>query len=416
VTVNPKLFWLFFFSVFLPTSVGLSLGPLRLSVYRVTLIIFFLITAKGIAQACKPTKSNPNFYLMAYACWAFLALVVNHGLGSVVETGGVYLLETVGPYLLIIAYCRDVKRLKQVVNTYLLLVCLSLLITIPETLTNINWLKELLRPVFPSGHASIEKRLGLYRASGSFDHPILQGVVASTAVGLAWFYGGMKRFILVVAAAVTSVSSGAIVAIYIQALFIGWDKITRSIHNRWWIMLALFVTIYIGIDVLSNRSALKAILGNITMSPHTAYWRITIWEFGLDNAYRNPIFGLGLGDWDRPSWMHSGSMDAFWLVSMVRYGFVGFFLYAASIILVVSRLLRLKVHDPQLLRLRRGWLVGMAGLIIASCTVHLWNNAYVFINMYIGLGAASYIVLKKESSKEKKARKPHTIGDNSSLK
>ncbi len=414
MAINPKLFWFFFISVFLPTVVGISVGSMRLSLYRIALIIFLLTSAKYVLNACKPSLKNPAFFMLAYGLWVFIALSVNHGMGQVVETSGIYIIETVGPFVIILAFCTTTQRIKKLVNLYILLVCFSLLITIPENLTNINWLKKLLDPVFPSAPQGIEKRMGLYRAAGSFDHPILQGVVASTAAGLAWFYAGIPRFILVVAAACTSVSSGAIVALYIQFMVMGWDRITRSLNNRWMILAGLIIVGYIAVDLISNRSAMRAILGNLTMSPHTAYWRLTIWDYGLQNANANPVFGIGFHDWDRPRWMYSGSMDAFWLVSMVRYGYVGFFLYATAILLVIRRLFALKLKNPELVALRRGWLVGMVGLIIASCTVHLWNNAYVFFNLYVGIGAAMYVVFVKEQKMERK-KKEEAISPNARL-
>ena len=47
-----------------------------------------------------------------------------------------------------------------------------------------------------------------------------------------------------------------------------------------------------------------------TFSTTSAYNRIIIFEYGSAEVMRNPIFGIGLGDWIRPVWM-SDSMDNF---------------------------------------------------------------------------------------------------------
>ena len=394
--VNKWLFWTFFISIFAPTVLSVQLGSIRLTLYRITLLIFLAFSIPAILKSAKPKLKNPNFYIVIYAIWAALALTVNHGL-EMVETSGIYFIEVVGPFFITLAYCNTVKKIQKVVWAYLLTVCLTLLVTLPETLTGFNWLYKTLGSSGTPG-AHIGKRMGLHRAFGSFDHPILQGVYAGTAIGLAWFTV-KKKFVFIAAlvATITSVSSGAIASVFIQFMLIGWETFTKSVTKRWRLLLIILIIIYILIDLISNRPAMRAILTNLTMSPHTAYWRMMIWEYGMDNVWGSPIFGIGHHDWVRPYWMYSGSMDAFWLVSMVRYGLPAFFFYATSFLIVIFGLLSYKSPTKEILLMRRGWLCGMIGLAISSCTVHLWNNAFIFVNFYLGLGAAMLIVFRRES-------------------
>lgn len=409
------LFWFFFIGIFFPTGLSITLGSLRLTMYRIALILFLLSSFSFVIKACKPSIKNPAFYLLLYSLWAAIALVVNHSFFEKLETSGVYVIEVMGPFLITLMYCNSIKRIQKVVGVYILCVSLTLLITIPETLTNINWLQKVLGIHQVS---SIEPRMGLYRSFGTFDHPILQGVFASSAVGLCWFLGRYKFFAGAIVATITSVSSGAILSVFIQFIIIGWERISRALNNRWGILIALIVAFYIGVEIISNRSAMKAILTNLTLSSHTAYWRMMIWEYGMQNAWANPFFGIGFHDWIRPYYMYSGSMDAFWLVSMVRYGFPAFLFYASAFLIVIYQLYKLKMIDRKLVLLRRGWLTGMIGLVLSSCTVHLWNNSFIFINFYLGLGAAILVVFTKELKKkavEEKEKKVHDDKDGQDL-
>jgi hypothetical protein len=76
-------------------------------------------------------------------------------------------------------------------------------------------------------------------------------------------------------------------------------------------------------------------------------------------------------------------MDNFWLVNAVRYGVPGFLLLAT----VTLTLCRANAKHRESV-LGGGWVIGVSGLIVSGCTVHFWNQAYVFFMFYLGLGAA----------------------------
>lgn len=399
---NKALFWLFFVGIFFPTSLSMEIGSIRLTLYRVALILFFVTSVSGIVKLCKPSLKNPAYLLFLYPIWAALALIVNHGLFDKLETSGIYFIEVLGPFAITVLYCNSLERIKKVITVYVVCVSLTLLITIPETLTNINWVQKILGV---HHHGGINPRMGLYRSYGTFDHPILQGVFASTAISLAWFMGRYPFFIGAIVATITSVSSGAILSVFIQFMIIAWERFSRAVNNRWMVLLTLVIVFYFSIEIISNRSAMKAILTNLTLSSHTAYWRMTIWEFGMQNVWGSPFFGIGFHDWVRPYWMYSGSVDAFWLVSMMRYGLPAFIMYAGAFLIVIFKLFKLKVEDKKLVLIRRGWLTGMIGLALSSCTVHLWNNSLIFINFYLGLGAAILTVFSQELREQKSVNK-----------
>ena len=69
----------------------------------------------------------------------------------------------------------------------------------------------------------------------------------------------------------------------------------------------------------------------LTFNSGTAYWRLHIWNFGSAEVWRNPLFGIGLNDWARPSWMWTASVDNFWLLTAMRYGIPAFLLLVAGI-------------------------------------------------------------------------------------
>jgi O-antigen ligase len=151
--------------------------------------------------------------------------------------------------------------------------------------------------------------------------------------------------------------------------------------------LGLLAVCYFTVDLLSDRTPITVFLHYATFSPHTAYWRLIIFEHGMNNVFANPIFGLGLNDWERPAWMHSGSMDNFWLVVALRYGIPGFlFLTVGYAVAVFRAMFRDFSSNDFLANLRMAWVFVFLGLSFTLSTVHVWTNVYSFIFFVLGAG------------------------------
>ncbi len=395
---------MFYFSMYLPTSISVALGGLRLTPYRVLLIYFVLVNIGPILKSLQFKKEEPRFYWLFFSFWAVLALAINNDIAMAIETGGIHFIELCGPFFIVPAYVKNPANLKKLINVMFLSIFGLLSISIPETLTGFNWFRTLTDAISGGRHGHIDPRMGLERAMATFDHPILNGVVCSSVIGFAYFCRGWLMAPFPVIATLTSLSSGAIAAIMMQGLIIGWEKVVK-LKNRWNILTTICVVNYFIVDTISNRSGLMAILSVITFSSDTAYNRLNIWIAGTEqNVYKHPILGIGMNDWERPSWLGS-SMDNFWLVIMVRYGLPAFFAYATAIILIAKKIKQCKPRDKELIAIRRGWLCGLMGLALSACTVHYWNAAYIYFNFYIGLGYAIMIVLQGQVYREKHQRK-----------
>lgn len=153
------------------------------------------------------------------------------------------------------------------------------------------------------------------------------------------------------------------------------------------ILLGVLSLCYLVVDLASNRTPLRVFMTYATFSAHSAYWRATIFEWGMVNVWANPIWGLGLKDWVRPIWMHTPSVDNFWLLIAMRYGLPGFGLLAAGYIYALWRIgtRSLQVDDPQW-KFRRAWMFCMLGLTFALMTVHIWGAIYAMVFFIFGAG------------------------------
>ena len=175
-------------------------------------------------------------------------------------------------------------------------------------------------------------------------------------------------------------------AFTMQGILIVWAAAFAKVNARWLLLLAFAVFCYVVVDLLSTRDPIRVFLTYATFSTHTAWNRINIFHFGMDNVWANPIFGLGLKDWVRPSWM-GASMDNFWLVQAVRYGIPGFALIAGGYLIALWRIGQRDFDaDPLLWQLRRGWMMAFVGLAFTLTTVHIWTSVYSFVFFLFGAG------------------------------
>jgi len=396
-----KLPWqvkLFMISLLLPLELGFSIANFRLTGYRVFLIVFFIPCLAKTFNHRNGGNLLCDKFLLLYSLWMIFSLSYHHGFANGIESGGILMVESFGAYLVARTYLTNLEKFKLFIDFTFKIIVLLLCVTIPETLTGFN----IVRPNAPH----IGQRLGLERAFGPFEHAILYGVFCASLFSLFLFVGRVDevrkrkndlRALITSIAAFVSISSGALATVFSQFILCFWERITRSLNARWRILGFLFILLYFFIDLLSNRSPMRVFLHRLTFSAHTAYNRLTIWEYGTKyNVAEHPIMGIGLKDWVRPSWMHSSSMDNFWLVNMVRYGLPAFFFLAAAILYILLEMRKAEMLKEDFKNARLGWVISILGVCIAGCTVHFWNMLYVWFFYLLGSGVWLICIQKGE--------------------
>jgi hypothetical protein len=387
---------LFFLAMMLPTAVSLNLGGLRLSAYRFVLLLMFLPMLLQLLSGHRGKANIFDALLFAHCGWALLALINWGGLTQGIESGGIYIAECAGAYLLGRLYIRSYEDFAAMARAYVGLVVATLFFTIPEALTGIHILHDGISSAVGGPKAPfIEPRMGLERTFGPFDHPILYGVFCASSFSLAYFvvaerrlmnFGGMAKVAGVMLATFMSASGGPYVVLMMQGFVGAWERFLGKVQGRWAALFTLFGLAYIAIDLFSTKTPFHVFVNYFTFSKQSAYNRILIFEFGTAEVARHPIFGIGLGEWERPIWM-SDSMDNFWLATAVRYGLPALILLLALLLGLVWAVGQRKNLPAQWRRARHAWAFTLFGITVAAATVHLWNALFVLFFFLLGSGA-----------------------------
>ena len=369
------------------------LGGLRLSMYRLYLIVLAVPIMVRWMRGDADGIRAADVLVFTAAFWMMFTLFINHGVAEQLEFAGITFVETVVPYLIARVLIRDFAAFRTFVWWHFTAVMVLVPFALFENLTGRPILLDMFRGVFSVYHdANHEPRLGLERAQASLPHPILFGVFATPAITLSWyvlghkesFFKQIRRPIIAGLAVFSSLSSGAYFGVALQVFLIAWDKILKAVKNRWTIFTIIFGFLYIVLEIASDRNMFQIIATELAFSPGTAWNRIHIFNNAIDDVYRNPIFGIGHGDWTRPSWMKV-SIDNFWLVVALRFGVPAFFLMVLCIIIICWQIVRAPLSGIYA-KTRIAYLIVLASLCVCASTVHLWDATYCLFMFFLGSG------------------------------
>lgn len=360
----------------------------------VLIVLIGTIIMRWLTGKAGPVRGFDICILLGFL-WAGLAYFVVHQSFQVVETAGILIIEGVGSYLLARTFIRNRAEFESVMRLFLLVIFLLFPFAIYETITGHPILLAFFNRI-GSSFAILDqgKRLGLERVQVVFDHSIPFGAFVSAGFALAFFLLarpgiGLRRIItgcVVCASTLFSVSGGALMALFFQWGLIFWNKVTRRIPHRWLILGLLFVALYLFIDLAATRPPAHVFITYMSFSVESGYNRILIFNYGTDNIWANPFFGIGLGDWARPAWM-GDSIDNFWLLIAMRHGLPTFLLFVSGTMWLLFAIGCRPLSSPEMIQARYAYMFAIIGMMLAGITVHYWNALFAFFMFLLGTGA-----------------------------
>ena len=379
-----------------PTELSLYVAGLRLPPHRVALILLFPLAVYLLA-----TRPDIRIRLYDVLFAAFAAITVgvfvHHSGGNEgLVYGGSLALESLGGYLVARAFVRDQAAMLATLRALFWTIAAAAVVALPETLLGQIFTHDLLAKITGYVHPTgVETRAGLTRAYGTFDHPIHYGTFCAAMLALFVYSerdtaAARRTTGFLFLATALGLSSAPLLCLGLQVGMIVWEISTRRVPSRATLTLVALTGLYIGASMFSNRSPIAFVATGMTFDSWTGYYRLQIWEHGMANVWANPWTGIGLAEWERPWWMVSSTVDAFWLVVTMRQGIPSFLVLALAIVLLAREVVRRSQRHPDL-RIRKlmlGWMMSLIALCLIGATVHYWNVLYAYFFFFLGLGGA----------------------------
>lgn len=409
----------FFFALVLPIQP--ELAGQRMDPYRFLLLVLFIPFGVAIFRRKAGQITIIDTLMGCYALWIVVTLVSHHGMvrfayasvWAIMLLGGYMtgrlLIRTEQDYLRFVRYFLIVLLIlapfaiyEFVTGDMIIARVMEFRIPVPvyEFFTGdtiINQDTEIKTPIVEKFH---DRRLGFSRVQVFLPHSILFGLFCSVCFGNVIyiyrknFFGRLLRLALVIGMTATSLSSAPLLSIALQSMMAGWDKITRG---KWMALFLGIVTIYVFLSAVSDRGPIILIIDTLTFNPGTAWWRVHIWEYGVQNVIDNPIIGLGLNDWARPDWL-ADTVDNFWLLTAMQAGIPALAFVTLALGIHVVRIVKAEGLNEETRHIRTGYLVVLAGTAFTLSTVHVWDAMAVFIMFFIGAGSFLYTTPKIQTS------------------
>jgi hypothetical protein len=372
----------------------LFLGGLRLPPHRVALIVLS-VTALTKLLTASPIRFMAHDYLfLIYGIWSLGIYIYHEGEAVGIPFGGSLALESFCAYLVARVYITRLDQFKATIATMLLMVMLVAALALGETALGRHWVHDLLGKI--TGYeveTGVEFRRGLIRVYSTFDHPIHYGTFCASILALGWALSprmltAARTAGIVAFSTFLSLSSAPMLTLILQAGLLSWERITRGIPRRVILTLSGAAAVLLMLGTVSDRSPAAIIATGFTLDSWTGFYRLLIWEHGLENVARSPMLGIGMKDWSRAWWMVSDSIDAFWLVIMMRMGIPALVVLLSGIALLMWSMHRQRVGMTlEIRRLVIAWSFSLIALSLAGCTVHYWNAIHAYFFFFLGITA-----------------------------
>jgi hypothetical protein len=383
-----------------------------LSPYRVLLLGMFPFLVRRWVSDTGGRPAATDLLMLASCLWLGLSLVVNHGLGTIPRATIVFV-EMFGGYLV----GRTLIRNRIDHKNYFRLLTLAFLVLLPfvvlEALTLINIPRKIADLVLtlPPRTTWLGYRLGIHRAQGTLEHPILFGLVASMGVANAayiWRHSlrdALLRTLLFVGTVFLTVSTGPLLSVFIQLCLIAWDRALAFLRFRWLLLAYVVLFGLLMVRIGAEFEIRQFIVDNLSFSQASAEGRFVVFDYGMMEVSRHPLFGIGLSDWTRPWWRaNEPTFDNFWLGHAMRYGLPTFGFLVLAWSLNFARIAMQKTLSSEEMDYRRGYLITLTGLTIVLGTVNIWSATAVFVMVYIGAGGWFYLQPREAETRDAEAR------------
>lgn len=393
---------------------GLYMTPMRL--YYMLVVPFLVI---GWLTGKYGRLRLPDYLLMFFLVWMGITVWIHHPLQIVTFTGSTGI-TILGGYLIARATVRNTADFQAFVRFFSMLVVLFLMpLGVYEAILHADSLPLKLVDALPGIDAYHDSlyccRLGLNRAQTVFIHPIHHGIFCSMAFSLYFFglsntVGLFRRTVvamLVALAAFTSVSSGAILVVGFQGLLMLYGLMFHNKPRQWRTLMILAAILYLALELQTTKFAFFALSEKLAFDSWNVYVRGVLYDAGMDQISKTPIFGWGYNRLPAlPYWM-TGSTDNYWLQIAVSHGLPGFF--SAFALVIYSTIFAGKNGNfrkgSDLYYARVSWVILMVGLTLSLTTVAIWAEVQSMVFFMVGLGQFLFDAREPDETAEIEAEK-----------
>lgn len=376
----------------IPEQFNITIGGVYLSPYRIFLLAapIYLLTS---ALSKNLRFAWPDLFLVLGLIWITIAsYATSNSLNTAMVQGGSHLVDIGLAYFVARATIQSPNDMRRFLILIAPGVIFTGLVIGAEAVSHRLIVQELASLITGNpAPARLDVRLGFMRGFASFPHPILAGIFLASMLPLYLLSNlrGWPKSLSIIGSVLGafSMSSAALLGLVVGFVLFLYDRLTTRVANAtWYLFMGASTIFYIVIETASNRGFYGLLVAYASLNTASASNRLLIWQFGTENIARNPWFGIGYADWDRPEWMHSDSFDWFWLILALRFGIpAAIFVLGATLMAIVFVAMKSRHYPSGDAALLRGVAISLGVFALGLNSVSLWMATLAWLFMLVGI-------------------------------
>jgi hypothetical protein len=391
----PLVLTLIVIGLFLPEELSFYMFGLRLTVIRlICLFVAPVLLAKGIQ---KISSGNYRFvlsdlFVISAGFWLIYAPANVDDSMSALNHAGPLVLEFCVAYLTTRILLSEHGQALSFAAMLCRAIAIVALVGVLDPLTNHRFAHDLVAQLTAPMH-NIDDwtdayRLGLLRATGPIEHPILFAFISTIGLLVALSIPVRGRPFVIVSCALGTVlglSSAPIQTMLFGLCLLAYNHLLSKSSYRWSVLIIAGAAGIIAAFLISNNPV-GFIIANLTFTAESGYYREWTWHMVGLYVSQSPWFGLGYGE--LPDEINH-SIDSLWLVLTILSGYPGAVLVALSLVGAGPILTRGRNADLTPAESKLGTTLGIV-LFLAlylGITVHMWGSTWILIGLVIGMKA-----------------------------
>ncbi len=394
--VMPFVFTLIAIGVFLPEEFSFYLFGLRLTVIRlIYLLLAPVLVVKGIEKISSGKyRFIPSDLLVVCAgFWLIIAPASLEDLSSALNHAGPTVLEFCIGYMAPRILFSEHGHAVSFVNLLCRAIAIVALVGVLDPITGQRFTHEAAGllvggPTHTLWSIDDGYRLGLLRATGAIEHPILFGFASTIGLLIAASVPVQGRMFVIISCAlglIFSFSSAPMQIALLGFILLLYNHFFAQIASRWKI-LVLVGAVGITAAFLMSNSLIGFIITNLTFSPQSGYYREWTWEMVGIYVSQSPWVGLGYGE--MPAEINH-TIDSLWLVLAIQSGWPGSLLVGLSLLGAAPVFTKGRTPDLMPVETKLAATLGilLCLTVLFVFTVHLWGSVWVLLGLLLGMKA-----------------------------
>jgi hypothetical protein len=392
--------WFIATAVFMPYSIAVFLGELKLTPAKVALTIFVLPAALSFLSAAARGERRimaSDFFVVATSAWMIAGPVLASG-SDALQGAAFQSFEVIASYIIARSFFFGESSVEQFIRALKVVTVVVIGLGALDTLTQQFVTNNAVLAIFPppvepqlTGHFSRSVfGINVLRATSTFDHPIMFGTFCAVMSAIFLFYE--KRTTtrlfyvgLCVFGCLLSLSSAALLTLIVVICSFCYDRAFKKYATRWKLFSMAFFGLFFLFFLVSNNP-FGWIIRNLTLDSQTGYFRVLIWNLAIDNISLHPFVGTGF----KPTgnYILDSTIDSLWLGKAVIYGIpmIVFLILAGVVALIPSRAQsRIRSINPDIDSMCLAFSTAVMSFGLVGLTATYWNAPWLFAIMCLGV-------------------------------